>query len=480
MCLNSIVFKWTQGSDVGNQHSVLCKMHSTVSSEESANERSSPGGRAGMAAWCDLNGNLWMYGGIGFDDLPNETPRLLQDLWMFNVTSHQWKLVEPKCDKALALSNHTRFPSRRRQAAACGVTNLVFLIFGGIDNNRIALSDTWLYDIPISKWLPLSSHHKHHNVQMSLHPSARYDMANWCLDDQMIVFGGHGQDTVLDDMWSFSFKTLEWSRLDSFLLQKTSQNNSQKLFPPTEGGAATWTNKHHKINVLPMKPLHFNNTLEVWEFSMKTGMWLMKSRAKVNCLFGCTDSVDRCPLSRHQSMTLALSEDNLLIFGGQSAGTRMEPYGDSLLFDLFVLNYNSSTCRSKPIAKHNVIAEHFSVRSTPSVRAGMASWQHNGVVYIFGGIGYDGRGSIAFLNDLWLWQQDTAKILLPFRHANTLRVSASAAKVFLVVLGAVGGIAFLFGSTFCLRRINCRRRRRGKHKGIDINYSPLNSETVFE
>jgi hypothetical protein len=47
-----------------------------------------PGSREGAATWIDTSGNLWLFGGIGYD--ANDSAGLLNDLWQFNPTTQLW------------------------------------------------------------------------------------------------------------------------------------------------------------------------------------------------------------------------------------------------------------------------------------------------------------------------------------------------------------------------------------------------------
>jgi N-acetylneuraminic acid mutarotase len=47
-----------------------------------------PGNRASSVGWTDSKGNLWLFGGFGFD--ANSQLDDLNDLWMFNPSTNQW------------------------------------------------------------------------------------------------------------------------------------------------------------------------------------------------------------------------------------------------------------------------------------------------------------------------------------------------------------------------------------------------------
>jgi hypothetical protein len=51
-----------------------------------------PGGRQEAVGWADANGNLWLFGGEGEDSVGTNAG-ILNDLWVFNITSKQWTWV---------------------------------------------------------------------------------------------------------------------------------------------------------------------------------------------------------------------------------------------------------------------------------------------------------------------------------------------------------------------------------------------------
>lgn len=480
---------WTQGSDVSNQHSVTCTDCTAVLDKnlESStyNRRLYPGGRAETSSWCDVHGNLWMFGGTGYDDLPSEDPRLLNDLWLFNCTDQSWKMVEQETRGAneahLLGRDHKKIPKRRRQAASCGVTGLIFVIFGGMDGEGNALSDTWLFDIVVSKWLPIYSSHHDQNVSVPIRPTARYDMASWCLDDQLVICGGHGQDSILDDMWSFSFRSLAWSRVKQFSLAKVVSSDQETLFPSPVVGSSTWTG-FNKILLLFSYDCG-NNSSTVWEFSLETGNWKMISlTSRPGCHNEGWDGEGHLNARQH-SAAWATPANDIFIFGGQNLhGCSLEVADLEQTSDLLVFNW-TSMCWSK-ITQHlkegsEELSQLFSRKSLPSAREKMTFWQHQQTLYVFGGVGYDGRGSVGFLNDLWIGNQKNVSMLLQTTSAKTNKSTLSPPKLFMVVLSVVGGTALLFGSSFCLRKVNCRRRKR-RRKAYDVHYSPLSNEVEFE
>lgn len=49
-----------------------------------------PPGRWDAATWTDKNGNLWLFGGQGYDAGTNATGVLLDDLWEYSPATKEW------------------------------------------------------------------------------------------------------------------------------------------------------------------------------------------------------------------------------------------------------------------------------------------------------------------------------------------------------------------------------------------------------
>jgi hypothetical protein len=50
-----------------------------------------PGARYGYATWTDASGNLWLFGGVGYDSMG--TPGSLNDLWEYFPETGMWTWV---------------------------------------------------------------------------------------------------------------------------------------------------------------------------------------------------------------------------------------------------------------------------------------------------------------------------------------------------------------------------------------------------
>ena len=75
---------WESGSDTRGQAGV----YGTLGQPATSN---APGERTGAVTWTDASGNLWLFGGDGYTQLvPQSYAEDLNDLWEYNVATHEW------------------------------------------------------------------------------------------------------------------------------------------------------------------------------------------------------------------------------------------------------------------------------------------------------------------------------------------------------------------------------------------------------
>src|SRR5580700_4727184 len=78
---NTNQWVWVSGSDRADQSGVYGVLGTAATSNV-------PGGRTNSVAWADGGGNLWLFGGLGYDS--NGAYGYLNDLWEFNPSSEEW------------------------------------------------------------------------------------------------------------------------------------------------------------------------------------------------------------------------------------------------------------------------------------------------------------------------------------------------------------------------------------------------------
>ncbi len=98
-----------------------------------------PGARAYAALWVDLEGNVWIFGGV---DQTARGPSYLNDLWELKSGSVNW----------IPVTTIGPSPEARAGAAAWVGTNGRLWLSGGRDGPASDLSDLWYFDPYAQRW----------------------------------------------------------------------------------------------------------------------------------------------------------------------------------------------------------------------------------------------------------------------------------------------------------------------------------------
>ena len=474
-----------------------------------------------------------MFGGRGFDEQPTEESRPLDDLWLFNATSLWWTRVPVKRRQAVDAASTLRgVPRPRVGAASCGIDGLLFVVFGGLDFDSVALSDTWLFAIGRNTWYPLyqflsntqnpiagSGHNQ--SSPAPIRPPPRHNAASWCLRDALVVFGGHGPaNEILDDLWTFSLKSLEWTESNQYVstLSPTGVGR-HSLFPPGADFSGAWPGKDKLLYLYTHTDLGMQNSTpnhEMWTFSLETKSWIILASTiadyRENVSSHREPLKDRSqadvPSSRVHPVTwMDHSSGSLLLFGGQAITDDLKnrsAYSENLLADLWM--FDTKLERWKRL-------DTTTVDSLPSARTGSIAWSHDSRTYIFGGLGVDARGRVGYLNDLLIQGMVDHSTMTDGRRYRNRTFATPALKtsvvehkalskttaqlfvletstherkifppleVFCIVFLAVGGVSVLFCAAFCIKRIKDLPADSRHKKTYNVRYSPLNHEATFE
>ena len=132
---------WMSGSNVQSQSG-------TYGTKGTAASGNVPGAREGPATWIDTSGNLWLFGGSGFDSTGNLGD--LSDLWKYSNGEWTWmsgaNVVNQSgtygTEGALMPGN---LPGSRVSASSWTDTSGNFWLFGGSGSNSL-LNDLWKYE----------------------------------------------------------------------------------------------------------------------------------------------------------------------------------------------------------------------------------------------------------------------------------------------------------------------------------------------
>lgn len=230
-------------------------IYGTLGSPSAGN---APGGRTGAVGWTDGSGNIWLFGGYGFD--ASGTPGNLNDLWRFSLTTKQWTWIggtstfitpmdiAPGVYGTLGSPAANNIPGGRSDSTSWIDNNGNFWLFGGTGNDSVgtygSLNDLWEYQPSANQWTwiggsstlaPLTQTIGSNTVVFSGQPGVygvfqlagvgnvpggRYDAVTWTdKNGNLWLFGGYGFDSAgvmgkLNDLWEYQPSTGEWTWMD--------------------------------------------------------------------------------------------------------------------------------------------------------------------------------------------------------------------------------------------------------------------------
>ncbi len=121
-----------------------------------------PGARTNAVTWTDGSGNLWLFGGFGYDG--SSAIGFLNDLWKFNGTT--WTFVSGGSTNQVnqngiygtqGTSAPTNMPGGRQEAAGWADASGNLWLFGGEGEDATGtangiLNDLWVYNIAANQW----------------------------------------------------------------------------------------------------------------------------------------------------------------------------------------------------------------------------------------------------------------------------------------------------------------------------------------
>jgi len=195
-----------------------------------------PGARFAAVHWTDSSGNLWLFGGEGYDSTGAVVQ--LNDLWMFNPTTGQWTWISGSTTGnaagvygKLGVAAPGNVPGGRDGSFSWIDTAGNLWLFGGEGyNNAHPNATNWYNDLwsfnPLTRewtWVSGSNSFSSSGVYGVLGtaaasnvPGARYFGTGWAdPSGNLWLFSGAGFDSAgnfawLNDLWEFRPTTNEW------------------------------------------------------------------------------------------------------------------------------------------------------------------------------------------------------------------------------------------------------------------------------
>lgn len=349
---------WVSGSDVTDQAGVYGVQG--VPSPTNA-----PGARYAAVSWRDLSGNLWLFGGTGYDSAGNTGA--LNDLWKYSGGQWTWvggsnAVNQPGTYGTLGTPAPGNSPGAR--AYAVGVTDASgnFWLYGGLGcdstpNCGGALNDVWEYSG--GQWTWLSGTTVSYPAQPGVYgtkgtaapsnlPGARYSAAGW-MDafGNLCIFGGVGYNTIYDNLAELNdlckYSAGEWTwvsgysnQIDQYGIYGTQGTPAAGNFPGSRDSGMNWTDAAGNLWFFGGEGFgssgggFFN---DLWKFS--GGEWTWVGGSGVGGQPGTygtlgTPAAGNIPGSRVSAATWTDAHGNLWLFGGFCLYPGVEGYLNDL------------------------------------------------------------------------------------------------------------------------------------------------------
>lgn len=259
---------WMGGSNLGSQHGV----YGTLGVPNSNNI---PGARFSAAVWVDSGGNVWLFGGLGYD-ASSAIVGSLNDLWRYSAGEWTWMggsdVINQKGvygQKGIGAASNV--PGARFAAYNWLDTSGNLWIFGGVANDSTGalgpINDLWKFSGGRWTWMggdtaegQMGVYGTQGTASASNLPGARQYGASWgdAAGDGWI-FGGNGLDSTgaygeMNDLWKYSGGEWTWVA-GSNLGQQTSTMGAKGTLAPGNGpggrvGLSAWEDRKGNLWIL--------------------------------------------------------------------------------------------------------------------------------------------------------------------------------------------------------------------------------------
>jgi len=403
---------------------------------------STPGTRYGAAGWTDNAGNLWLFGGNGWELTGNTQPDTLNDvmndLWVCVMTSDfcQWQLVGGY-DPTVVPANP---PNPATTVGALVIANAQH---EGQDGSYVGLGLPGL-------------------------PAARLGAATWTdKSGNLWMFGGaDGAPRYRNDLWEFGASSYGGNNPNTFSNSAgqwtwqsgpaTANVDQTGIYPPNANpypgarvNAVTYTDSSGNFWLFGgygkdgAGNLGFLNDL--WKYA--GGTWTFVSGSSLANQIGTygtpgTPSASNAPGGRQEAAGWVDANGNFWLFGGEGEDANTRPTPNGILNDLWEYNVGAnqwtfvmgnttanqpgvyeaqtvvgpvsttgaaSTCGltvGRTVGSNIICFPVATTGALPGSRWGASAWtDEGGNLWLFGGWGLDSTGTNGngALNDLWVY-----------------------------------------------------------------------------
>jgi hypothetical protein len=391
-----------------------------------------PGARNGSFSWTDNVGNLWLFGGDGYDSVG--TQALLNDLWRYSPGTGQWTWVSGSnvagrkgVYGTLGVAVSGNVPGARTSSVSWTDSAGNLWLFGGqgIDSTGASgyLNDVWRFSPRSGQWTWVGGSSTANakgaygtqgisapgNV-----PGARERSVSWTDGaGNLWLFGGNGYN----DLWRYG-RTGQWVWVNGSStggaggVYGTQGISAPGNGPGARGGSISWTDGAGQLWLFG--GLGYDSTglygflNDLWRYSPDTDQWTwVNGSSTLTNAMGVYGTLGiaapgNVPRGRISSVSWTDSEGNLWLFGGrQGFGFFNDLWRYSVGTGEWTWVGGSSTGPVEGVYGTLGIG---AAGNVPGARFASISWTDSaGKLWLFGGIGWDSTGTPGDLNDLWVY-----------------------------------------------------------------------------
>ncbi len=433
---------WMGGSNALNQPGV----YGTQGTPAPTN---APGSRSYACTWTDRSGDLWLFGGYGFDSTKSGFGGDLNDLWKYSGGQWTWvggsNLAEqPGSYGTKGVAAPSNIPGARFQAVTWTDSSGNFWLFGGLGlstGSRGYLNDLWKFSNGEWTWIAGSSvccqqgiYGTEGTPDPQNAPGARVESSTWIdQSGNLWLFGGFGYDSAgslgnLNDLWEFSSGEWTWvsgsETVNKFGTYGTKGTPGPNNVPGARSAAVAWIDQSENLWLFGGQGNDVNGRRckatsgpcelnDLWKYSAGQWTWVNGSNViQEPGTYGTRGiaAPTNVPGARDSALGWTDAAGNFWLSGGfgfDSSLRSHKSFGD--LNDLWKYSagqwtWISGSAKADQLGKYGTQGQA-APGNVPGARDGAVGWvDASGDILLFGGGDFRSTAPGGKFNDLWEYQ----------------------------------------------------------------------------
>ena len=325
-----------------------------------------PGARSDAMTWVDSSGDLWLFGGSGFDS--NGTQDQLNDLWEFNPISHEWTWVSgsdtidaPSVYGTEGVAAPGNVPGARQSAMTWTDQSGNLWMFGGVAccvlmgsiDEYYDTNELWMFSPSTGMWTWEGGSESPNapgvygtqGVASAANiPNARDSAVTWVdKNGQFWLFGGEAftyssgasGGESFNDLWKFDPLSRQWTWVSGPNTPNGSGDwgtvgvAAASNIPSARTWSAGWLGKSGNLWLMGGYGLDAGDNMDIlndmWKYNVSTGEWtwlggtITYTAGGVDGTLGIP-AAGNAPGGRYAAIYWSDNSGDGWIFGGDGAG----------------------------------------------------------------------------------------------------------------------------------------------------------------